>query len=1489
MPKPENEQNLPVNEDEEKNNINDEKLEEEIINDKNQNPEQNLKQNLFNKNNKNPLIKLRYHNSGIQLIFDNLTSDFSYFYKHSYDETQKEFIFYQLKEKLKTTTFHSKLNNKENLTIKNVIQDYFIYFLTKNEDIKDQTKNFENKKALIENICDIKFKFSKKNENDLYTEEEFLSLFIWCNIFYNELNEFLFCAQFFNEKKNLIGIDMFEEMNNLLIQDFNEKEEESKNEYALKKTITVIFRIFIEQSTKKPELVKYFKNTIQFLSNINTKYNLICKELYSFIQISHIFELYEKIFNSNEKEKLHKLKTIFNNYKEIRYLYKSDEESNGKKIEKYLLFFRFIRNDLVDNIYDFNKLCVKILLQEYYKYEANDNFIFIVMNLLTNYDYNLIENSQIIFHEILSKYVTQKNIFIEKINNPENDYFLNIIKDTEEYIKSKYLGQILLEVFETKINSYFMSHSNKMNKMISYADLKDEQLNQILISNNLEKLKQCIEFLEDPNGELSNERFIPNIFYCAYIKTYLYHFISYIFYHKEKVNANDETINEKVVKIIRGEDEKDKTSKVRKIIEIYTFRILYYFLDKNFENFKNYNFDEKGLTYRNLFKDEDSFDDAIPKLFDFCGRTIEDFINIPDATPRESYDEQNFYSHSFLSIRAVSRASKKNNSLSSDDFKKIWDYFKEKLKSKKMYIGLKSEDITLNYFLLDDLIDNLYEIFNNNSDIEFNEKTMGIIIYVLRICFHTFTIEEGFQSNFYSKILNPKMEKQQILDFLNENFIPGGPRGNKNFQKVDFNNFINITAIDLGEQEGKIEALTIAVLKFIFYCHLFFLVVMKKLDKNKFQENYSVNEDYSCEKIIVKLWDKLDELIPGTEINKVEIFLNRVNKEMINVLKDCNELTEENQRNIFEKSFNDFIINCVDDYKYFKLIYFSKTMRAIIQENNYPKAYREKDYPFISYFVFTHYPDMNKIKKKILDEKNENSSDTLFVKQLMNFDDEENENFKEDIFFKFIILNIYINCLSLMPIHSSGIFYISSDLILKIKKFLKAKKFDFIEIFKKEGKDKLSYSDILSIFSIFSALVKKTQLEMQPSDNNYFSSLIKSQNNFLELAIKNIKDKNEYIYKNIRRKKNFLESNNNENLIFEINKISNYESYIYLISKYIYKDIFTSDKDKSSNYVVIERTIEYNKYQNFDIEMVDLENELISILLTNKKLYKDSDQFNNVLVPFELFKGNNKNLLSSFLKIYKNSEEILDIDLYNTFINDILQKDENIINLYIDNWISGKINLRILLSNENLEFLSDKKEKITSEIKINKKYLENKIYENNAKADFIIQNYFVFQKVILYLTKNIIDDEELTLYEILTNLPQIINISNYSLYYFEKHPEFKLKHLFSLYELTEKVLYNYILSFVNKEYFTDISDECKDEIISYFDENENDIENTIFTKNQLINALRKYISRYLTTSCIQNNNDINDYYQGRYFVQKELLLFDELNKADLWPKEIYEK
>ena len=42
-------------------------------------------------------------------------------------------------------------------------------------------------------------------------------------------------------------------------------------------------------------------------------------------------------------------------------------------------------------------------------------------------------------------------------------------------------------------------------------------------------------------------------------------------------------------------------------------------------------------------------------------------------------------------------------------------------------------------------------------------------------------------------------------------------------------------------------------------------------------------------------------------------------------------------------------------------------MKAIIQEDNYPLSYNSIDYPYIKYFVVSHYPKIEdlKIKKKI--------------------------------------------------------------------------------------------------------------------------------------------------------------------------------------------------------------------------------------------------------------------------------------------------------------------------------------------------------------------------------------------------------------------------------------------------------------------------------------------------------------------------------------------
>ena len=567
---------------------------------------------------------------------------------------------------------------------------------------------------------------------------------------------------------------------------------------------------------------------------------------------------------------------------------------------------------------------------------------------------------------------------------------------------------------------------------------KKKEIYKVLMENeNHKKFIECIELLEEKKGALSSERFIPNIFYSAYIKSYLYQFIYFLHYKFKKENDkvikkkkveplieklgnsenisieeeeiedyewisfkkfiqeeydNDEIsqielenddnhiINEyeigeyilPIIKSIRGEKEADINSRTRKVLEIYTFRLIYNFLNKDYNNFKKYDFDSKFLNYRSIFIGKEAIEEENPKFIDFCGKTIEDFINIPDETPKEAIDEQNFYTHSLLSIRLVGRAALKNGMISQKDYKDIWNYFIEKLKKKKFNIDLKIEDIFLSFDIIDDLSYNLTNLltqeknfFKINNSNEYNNKYIGIIIYTMRICFHSFTIDNGFEKYFYSKLLNPNAN---LIGLINNNYVPGFNRGKKGIEKIKLQDLINNNnykiKINKNENEIQINPLTILILRFLFYSHLLFATLLQKVDIKNIINCFSTSENYSLLKIIIELWEKINELIPGKENNKIEILLNRINKDIVKIYNQCQNLEEENDRNIFENNFNNYMNECFEDYEYFKLIYFDNTMKAIIQEDNYPLSYNKIEYPYIKYFVVSHYPKMDDLQIK---------------------------------------------------------------------------------------------------------------------------------------------------------------------------------------------------------------------------------------------------------------------------------------------------------------------------------------------------------------------------------------------------------------------------------------------------------------------------------------------------------------------------------------------
>jgi hypothetical protein len=337
--------------------------------------------------------------------------------------------------------------------------------------------------------------------------------------------------------------------------------------------------------------------------------------------------------------------------------------------------------------------------------------------------------------------------------------------------------------------------------------------------------------LEDKNIRESNQRFLPNIVYCAYIKEYLYQFISYVF-----KKANEPINLEDIINSLTNGNNEEFKSKETKVMEIYSFRILLNYLNQNFDNFKNYNFDEKGLKYKNAFKDNDTFDDKIPKIIEFCGRTVEDFINLTGDTPLEKEEEQNYYINSFLSIKIVSFALNDNGiSIDSNQYKEIWDYFSSHLIEKRIYLTYNNNDIYVNYYLVDILIRELKNklsndefslgSFQNSQDLtHLNNKTLGMIIYILRFCLHSYTIQGGYMKEgktekyFFSKIIDYD-EKEDINTFISNNFIPGRFSQNAGIERTDLNNFLlnnDENKNTILNEEPKMELISILMMRFIF-------------------------------------------------------------------------------------------------------------------------------------------------------------------------------------------------------------------------------------------------------------------------------------------------------------------------------------------------------------------------------------------------------------------------------------------------------------------------------------------------------------------------------------------------------------------------------------------------------------------------------------------------------------------------------------------------
>ena len=175
------------------------------------------------------------------------------------------------------------------------------------------------------------------------------------------------------------------------------------------------------------------------------------------------------------------------------------------------------------------------------------------------------------------------------------------------------------------------------------------------------------------------------------------------------------------------------------------------------------------------------------------------------------------------------------------------------------------------------------------------------------------------------------------------------------------------------------------------------------------------------------------------------------------------------------------------------------------------------------------------------------------------------------------------------------------------------------------------------------------------------------------------------------------------------------------------------------------------------------------------------------------------------------------------------------------------------------------------ELEDDEKVILNSFLQENHDFNQIM---FSIQLLIFYLSK---ENENInkSLKEILLKIPNYVQISSELKEFINKYEIFKLKNLLAIYEYIERLCYDQIEENVLIELRVDISPESTEIIENYFKELPRD---SIITKNILADAIRKFISRFLTGKRMEM--DIKE--------DGDLFLFIPY-KTEFWPKNFTDK
>ena len=698
--------------------------------------------------------------------------------------------------------FFEKINELENRDQREtheffelLMNDYYLIFLSKNlPNLNEFYQNIDYYKNLINLMLGQRFNTEQdEEEKELNPIKDTAKKILWIETYsqnisillniYKKLSEFEEDGNLFNKIEQLI------EDKEIILE-----EDDKRNPYYTKYIKSPFYYISesllrlsinkINTNELKEEKFYDFINLIKTISkDILTIYDdllIYSKENYT---INEFLEIENRLHNvnKNSSENILKALEILLNVTKTNI-----EEEKGKDLSNYIeQLFDFLLSNLGDTE-EFRELIMEIFVSEIKKVRGDDYRKTLVNKILNNK--NLIAFSyqfmSILMNELISEFPNEIKDNIAKIQENKSPW-LELINKAD----NKTLNEILLNIFEKKINIYFEEIPKLDEEALSalfknyydYMKKFDDNVNQTLVLSNtsLEVFQDCIFVLETIYNERKEKKednkndLICELYAIAYIKIYMFKYITFTYKHYQLL-----TNYEEILKAIEG----NGRTNVRKMIKIYAFKVFYYLIN-NYQDFKDYNYKNHQINFFDELKDtfienkvamlsyymlpndkekmevfKEYFDKFDAYKFDNFSKPINQFV---DYIKNNGID--NFYMISTDLI--VSNLSSHNYTKDFNEYTKYSSFTKNLFNDPNINIPKITKDL---FFLYsnDEVFNKMKKKLSNEND-NIDANRFEILLYGLRFCLQTSNIQnpDGF---LYSEIITEDCEKK-----ISKNCIPG--------------------------------------------------------------------------------------------------------------------------------------------------------------------------------------------------------------------------------------------------------------------------------------------------------------------------------------------------------------------------------------------------------------------------------------------------------------------------------------------------------------------------------------------------------------------------------------------------------------------------------------------------------------------------------------------------------------------------------------------